>query len=127
MGQERGHHTESLTSLLIRDARGWPVTASLSVAVVFKQSCHCLLASGAPKWRRHPREAQPKALCPLRPGERQLRAGAQHRRRVGHTCFPFLGGTPSSLRSPKKPQPPRHPEAPLGLLEQRWGHTKQVM
>lgn len=35
--------------------RGWQITASLSVSVFFKWTCHCPLASGALlKWRRQP-------------------------------------------------------------------------
>lgn len=116
----------SVMSLLIHDSRGWQITAFLRVAVVFKQSRHCLLASGAPKWRQHPWEARTITLCLLRPGEQQLHAGADHRRGVGHTCFLFLGGYPILAALPKKPQPPRHPDAALGLLEQRWGYTRQV-
>lgn len=41
--------------LLISSLRSWQITASLSVSVFFKWSCHCPLASGAlPKWRRQP-------------------------------------------------------------------------
>ena len=45
----------SVISLLISSLRAWQITASLSVSVFFKWSCHCPLASGAlPKWRRQP-------------------------------------------------------------------------
>lgn len=80
----------SLMSLLIRNLQGWQITASVSVAVFFKWSCHCLLASRElTTWRHQPSGGtvhQLCACCILGEWAAQ-RLGSNGKCSAEHTCF----------------------------------------
>ena len=126
--QEQGltkgaQYSGSVISLLISSLRGWQITASLSVSVFFKWSCHCPLASGAlPRWRRQPLGGT--ALISSAPAvslENGQLSGWDLIASAAWTTpasLAVLGGC-FSLTPWREENPTPLPS--LGLLEQEWG------
>ena len=124
--QEQGltkgaQYSGSVISLLISSLRAWQITASLSVSVFFKWSCHCPLASGAlPKWRCQPLGGTARSalllLCPWRMGSSAAGISLQTQR--GPHLLLWLGTL--------QPHSEKHPTplSSLGLLERNGGQSQ---